>query len=270
VVTGLGARFDSIVASVGPLCIGIDPSSDALKAAGLPDNAEGALEFGRAVVAAAISRVGIVKPQVAYFERFGSIGFGAVEIVIREARESGLAVIADAKRGDIGSTMHGYAEAWLGNGTLKSDALTVNPYLGFDALEPVFSMAETTGSTVFVLSATSNPDADQVQRTSFAGATLPALIARLARERSCGTNTVGVVVGATRGLADSGLTAADLDGLLVLAPGFGAQGASLADISTIFGAATKRVIPSVSRSVARDGLANMPRAIDQHLKELGL
>jgi hypothetical protein len=83
-------------------------------------------------------------------------------------------------------------------------------------------------------------------------------------------NIVGAVVGATRGLADSGLTAADLDGLLVLAPGFGAQGASLTDISTIFGGATKMVIPSVSRSVARDGLANMPRAIDQHLRELGL
>jgi orotidine-5'-phosphate decarboxylase len=142
--------------------------------------------------------------------------------------------------------------------------------LGFDALEPVFSMAETSGSTVFVLSATSNPDADQVQRASFAGASLPALIARLARERTGGTNTVGIVVGATRGLADSGLTAADFDGLLVLAPGFGAQGASLTDMSIIFGGATKMVIPSVSRSVARDGLANMPRAIDQHLRELGL
>lgn len=269
-VTGLGARFDSIVESAGPLCVGIDPSSDALKAAGLPDNTEGALEFARAVVAAATPRVGIVKPQVAYFERFGSRGFGVLEIVIREAREGGLAVIADAKRGDIGSTMHGYADAWLGTGPLQSDALTVNPYLGFDALEPVFSLAETTGSTVFVLSATSNPDAGHVQRASIAGATLPALVARFARERSGGTNTVGVVVGATRGLADSGLTAADLDGLLVLAPGFGAQGASLADISTIFGGATKRVIPSVSRSVVREGLANMPRAIDQHLQELGL
>ena len=267
---GLGARFDSIVDSVGPLCVGIDPSVDALEAAGLPDNDEGALEFGRAVVAAATSRVGIVKPQVAYFERFGSRGFGALEIVIREAREGGLAVIADAKRGDIGSTMHGYANAWLGTGPLQSDALTVSPYLGFDALEPVFSLAEANGSTVFVLSATSNPDAGHVQRASIAGATLPALVARFARERSGGSNSVGVVVGATRGLSDSGLAAADIEGLLILAPGFGAQGASLTDLSDIFGTSTNRVIPSVSRSVTIDGLVNMTRSIERHLQELGL
>ena len=269
-VTGLSARFDSIVESVGPLCVGIDPSPEALHAAGLPDNPQGALEFGRAVIAAAISRVGIVKLQVAYFERFGALGIGALEIIIREARADGLAVIADAKRGDIGSTMNGYADAWLGIGTLQSDAVTVNPYLGFDSLEPAFSLAETNGSTVFVLSATSNLDADQVQRASVAGTRLPALVAEFARVRTGDSYTVGVVVGATRGLADSGLTAADLDGLLVLAPGFGAQGASLTDISNIFGAAKNRVIPSVSRSVVFDGLANMPRSIEQHLRELGL
>jgi orotidine-5'-phosphate decarboxylase len=269
-VTGLGARFDSIVESAGPLCVGIDPSAETLVAVGLADTADGALEFGRTITSAAASRVGIVKSQVAYFERFGSAGIAALETVIREAREAGLAVIADAKRGDIGSTMQGYADAWLADGPLQSDALTVSPYQGFDALEPAFSRAASVGSTVFVLCATSNPDASDIQRASLAGASLPALVARFARERSGGTNTVGVVVGATRGIADSGLAAADLDVLLVLAPGFGAQGASLADISEIFGPATKRVIPSVSRSIVRNGLADIPRAIDNHLRELGL
>lgn len=269
-VTGLGVRFDSIVASAGPLCVGIDPSAATLQAFGLPDTAEGALEFGRAVVTASIPRVGMVKPQVAYFERFGSAGIGSLETLIREARSGGLAVIADAKRGDIGSTMDGYANAWLASGPLQSDALTVSPYVGFDALEPAFSLATNYGATVFVLCATSNTNADQLQRATIAGAALPAVVARFARERSGGTMTVGVVVGATRGLADSGLTEADLDGLLILAPGFGAQGASLADISRIFGTATSRVIPSVSRSVTNDGLANMPRSIDRHLRELGL
>lgn len=269
-VTGLGARFDSIVESLGPLCVGIDPSADTLVAVGLADTADGALEFGRTITLAAASRVGIVKPQVAYFERFGSVGVAALETVIREAREAGLAVIADAKRGDIGSTMQGYADAWLAEGPLQSDALTVSPYQGFDALEPVFHRAESLGATVFVLCATSNPDADDLQRASLGGSTLPAVVARYARERSGDTNTVGVVVGATRNLTSAGLTDSDMDGLLVLAPGFGAQGASLTDIHAIFGAATPNVIPSVSRSVVRSGLAGVANSIDEHLRELGL
>ncbi|MBJ7434123.1 MAG: orotidine-5'-phosphate decarboxylase [Microbacteriaceae bacterium] len=267
---GLGSRFASILESRGPLCVGIDPSTDALRTVGLHDTAEGALEFGRAIVAVSASRVGIVKPQVAYFERFGSAGYGALETLIREAREAGLVVIADAKRGDIGSTMEGYATAWLGDGPLQSDALTVSPYQGFAALEPVFSRAETNGATVFVLSSTSNPDADDVQRASLANETLPRLVARYARQRSGNTRTVGVVVGATRDLAARGLTASDLDGLLILAPGFGAQGASLRDISDLFGAASTTVIPSVSRSVVQHGLANCATAIEEHLRELGL
>ncbi len=269
-VTGLGSRFDTIVESLGPLCVGIDPSADALRAAGLSDSAEGVLEFGRAILAASVSRVGIVKPQVAYFERFGARGIGSLEMIIREAREVGLAVIADAKRGDIGSTMDGYADAWLGHGPLHSDALTVNPYLGFDALEPAFSRASIHGATVFVLSATSNSNAEQLQRATISGKSLSALVARFARERTGKDNTVGVVVGATRGLAESGVTEADLDGLLILAPGFGAQGASLSDLSTIFGAASTRVIPSVSRSVLNDGIDNISRSIDRHRKEMGL
>lgn len=269
-VTGLGARFDSIVESVGPLCIGIDPSSVTLGAVGIADTADGALEFGRVITSAAASRVGIVKPQVAYFERFGSFGIAALETVIREAREAGLAVIADAKRGDIGTTMQGYADAWLGDGPLRSDALTVSPYQGFDALEPAFSRAASIGSTVFVLCATSNPDAKDLQRASLAGASLPAIVARYAKERSGDTNTVGVVVGATRDMAEAQLSADDLAGLLVLAPGFGAQGASLTDIRRIFGTATPRVIPSVSRSVIRSGLAGVATSIDEHLRELGL
>lgn len=267
---GLGSRFASIVESRGPLCVGIDPSADSLRTVGLPDTAAGALEFGRAVVAVAAPRVGIVKPQVAYFERFGSAGYGALELLIREAREAGLVVIADAKRGDIGSTMKGYASAWLGDGPLQSDALTVSPYQGFAALEPAFSLAKASGATVFVLSSTSNPDADHVQRASLSGEMLPVLVARFARERSGDAKTVGVVVGATRDLAARGLTASDLDGLLILAPGFGTQGASLTDISHIFGAASPNVIPSVSRSVVYDGLANAATAIEEHLRELGL
>lgn len=269
-VAGLGARFAEIRDSVGPLCVGIDPSSELLTGWGLPDSAAGALEMGRAVIDAASTRVGIVKPQVAFFERFGAAGFMALETVIQEARKAGLAVIADAKRGDIGSTMAAYAAAWLSAGPLQSGALTASPYQGFDALEPAFEVADVEGSTVFVLCATSNPDAHAIQRAVSDGATLPATVARLARARNHRGNAVGLVVGATRSLADSGLTVADIEDTLILAPGFGAQGAALTDIDEIFGAAAHTVIPSVSRSVLGAGASGLRAAIDDHRRELGL
>jgi orotidine-5'-phosphate decarboxylase len=222
------------------------------------------------VIDAASGRVGIVKPQVAFFERFGAAGFMALETAISEARQAGLAVIADAKRGDIGSTMDAYATAWLSEGPLRSDALTASPYQGFDALEPAFDLADVTGSTVFVLCATSNPDSTAIQSASVNGHTLPSTIAALARARNHRGNAVGLVVGATRTLEASGLTVGDIDGTLVLAPGFGAQGAQLNDLNTLFGAASSWVIPSVSRSVLGAGAAGIGTAIDAHRRELGL
>ena len=269
-MSGLGARFADIRDTVGPLCVGIDPSTDILTRWGLPDSAAGALELGRAVVTAAQNRVGIVKPQVAFFERFGAAGFMALETVIQEARNAGLAVIADAKRGDIGSTMAAYATAWLAKGPLESDALTASPYQGFEALEPAFDAADVSGATVFVLCATSNPDAAAIQSASIAGESLPATIAAMARARNHRGNTVGVVVGATRRLADSGLTERDIEGTLVLAPGFGAQGAQLTDLDALFGSAANTVIPSVSRSVLGAGSTGLAAAIDDHRRELGL
>lgn len=269
-VTGLGARFLDIRESTGPLCVGIDPSTEILTRWGLADSAAGALELARAVIAAVTERVGIVKPQVAFFERFGAAGFMALETAISEARTAGLAVISDAKRGDIGSTMDAYAVAWLSEGPLQSDALTASPYQGFDALEPAFDRADVSGSTVFVLCATSNPDSAAVQSASVNGHSLPSAIAALARARNHRGNTVGLVVGATRSLEASGLTVDDIDGTLVLAPGFGAQGAQLSDLKALFGAAAGWVIPSVSRSVLDAGPAGIATAIEAHRRELGL
>jgi orotidine-5'-phosphate decarboxylase len=269
-VSGLGARFTEIRDTLGALCVGIDPSSELLERWGLPDSAAGALELGRAVIDAATGRVGILKPQVAFFERFGAAGFMALETVIQEARKAELAVIADAKRGDIGSTMAAYANTWLQTGPLESDALTASPYQGFDALEPAFDLADVGGSTVFVLCATSNPDSSAIQSAVIDGVSLPATVARLARARNHRGNTVGLVVGATRSLEDSGLTIDDIEGTLVLAPGFGAQGAGLNDLESIFGSASSHVIPSVSRSVLGAGPSGVAAAIDDHRRELGL
>lgn len=269
-VDGLGAAFTDIRDSVGPLCVGIDPSAELLTGWGLPDTAAGAQEFGLAVVHAASTRVGIIKPQVAFFERFGSAGFVALEKVIAEARSAGLRVIADAKRGDIGSTMQAYATAWLADGPLRSDAITASPYQGFEALEPAFDAADASGATVFVLCATSNPDAPAIQNAQTDGRNLSARIAHLARARNHRGFTAGLVVGATRSLAESGLIHADLEGTLILAPGFGAQGAQLSDIDGIFGPAAHFVIPSVSRSVLGSGAGGVGDAIDSHKRELGL
>jgi orotidine-5'-phosphate decarboxylase len=164
--------------------------------------------------------------------------------------------------------MDGYASAWLGNGPLGSDALTVSPYQGLDALEPAFVRADESGAVVFVLAATSNVDAATLQQSLVGSDTLPSVVAHFARERSAGRRTVGVVVGATRPLVDSGLSPEDLADILVLAPGFGAQGASLTSVRAIFGDAAPRVIPSVSRSVLQHGLDAVDRAIDEHLREL--
>src|SRR5690606_40933842 len=108
--------------------------------------------------------VAIVKPQVAFFEAFGSAGFAVLERTIAALRESGTLVLADAKRGDIGSTMDAYARAWLADDSpLVSDAVTVSPYLGFGSLEPAIDLATRSDRGVFVLAATSNPEGAQVQ-----------------------------------------------------------------------------------------------------------
>lgn len=267
-MTSFATRLDEVSGACGLLCVGVDPSAPSLRDWGISNSAEGALEMGRVVLAALEGRVGIVKPQVGHFERFGAAGFTALETLLHEARTAGLLVIGDVKRGDIGSTMESYASAWLDAGPLQCDAMTVNPYQGFGALEPAFSAADRSDGAVFVLCVTSNPDAPTVQSARTSDRSVSSHIAHLARQRGGAQQTVGVVVGATRSLESSGLTTDDLDGLFVLAPGFGVQGAALSDVETIFGAATPRVIPTVSRSVLGAGPGGVGAAIDNHLREL--
>ncbi|KQV25001.1 orotidine-5'-phosphate decarboxylase [Yonghaparkia sp. Root332] len=273
---GLGARLRAATDARGALCVGIDPHAALLRAWGLPDTAAGARELALRVVDAAAPRIGIVKPQAAFFERFGSAGIAVLEEVIRSARAAGLIVIGDAKRGDIGSTAEGYAAAWLAPGApLESDALTVAPYLGLGALDPLIRIAQEAGNGVFVLASTSNPEGVAIQsaRTS-EGGTVAAAIALEASRRNAPSadagewGDIGLVIGATRPLGDSGIDGVDLSSTPILAPGFGAQGARLADIRSIFGAAAGTVIPSVSRSVLAAGPDGVAAAIDAHRSEL--
>jgi orotidine-5'-phosphate decarboxylase len=265
-VTSFGARVEAALAAHGPLCVGIDPHASLLEDWGLDASADGARRFGLRVVEAAAGRVGIVKPQVAFFERFGSAGFAALEDVLRAAREAGLLVIADAKRGDIGSTMDGYAAAWLTSGSpLEADAVTLSPYLGPDSLRATLTTAVRHDKGAFVLAATSNPEAfalQSAQVVDVAAGDGQTVAERVARDLAWvngspafggGLGPVGLVVGATVDRDAVGLSDDALRGAPILAPGFGAQGAEPGDLAAIFGAVADQVIASESRSILSAG-----------------
>lgn len=266
-----GTRLDEVFVRSGRLCVGIDPHRFLLEAWGLPDTAAGAGAFGLAVVEAAAGRTGIVKPQVAFFERFGSAGYIALEGVLAAARDAGLLVIGDAKRGEIGTSMEGYAEAWLTPGSpLEVDAITVNPYLGFGSLQPALDLAEQHGKGVFVLTATSNPEGRDVQRAED-GAGLTVAASMLdeidhwnARHHPGSTGSIGAVIGATLRLEEFGLTAVPPTTTIpILAPGFGHQGASVADLGSIYGDLAPGVIVSESRSILAAGPSGIADAVER-------
>ncbi|WP_230976006.1 orotidine-5'-phosphate decarboxylase [Gulosibacter hominis] len=274
-----GERLAETTDKYGHLCVGIDPHTYLLERWQLPVSAVGAHEFGLRVVEALQGRVGIVKPQVAFYERFGANGYRVLEDVFDAARAAGLLVIADVKRGDVGSTLDAYAEAWLTPGMpLEADAMTMNSYQGFDTLSSPLAKAEKYNKGLFVLAATSNPESASVQtamrvRGSQEGRTVAGGIAARAaqwnREHYAGREkgSIGVVLGAT---VDQELLGIDVDDLAVepdtpiLAPGFGHQGARFEDVKEIFGKSSENVIVNASRSILGDGLEGLDAAIDHH------
>ncbi len=249
-----GERLADALASRGPLCVGIDPHPQLLTAWGLGVDVDGLEKFSELCVEAFDGVVAVVKPQVAFFEVFGSAGLEVLERTVSVLRGSGTLVLADAKRGDIGSTMDAYARTWLADESpLCSDAVTVSPYLGFGALAPALDLGARTGRGVFVLAATSNPEGAQVQTARLGdGRTVAQAMVDEAATRNAGTGrlgSVGVVVGAT-------LTEApDLSGLggPVLMPGVGAQGGTADDVRRLAAGNLKAVVPNVSREVLRAG-----------------
>ena len=248
----------------GPLCVGIDPHRALLDSWGLPDSPQGLRDFALRTVDAVGGRVAAVKPQSAFFERHGAAGIAVLEETLAALRASGTLSILDVKRGDIGSTMGGYAQAYLADGApLAADAITVSPYLGYGSLAPALDLARSTGRGVFVLALTSNPEGASLQhaRTGegrarsvaadvVAGAARSNAAARAADE----LGSVGLVVGATIGgaLAELGIDLLEADAPL-LAPGVGAQGAGAAELESVFGAARHHVLASTSRGVLGAG-----------------
>lgn len=252
-MAAFGVRLQQAMRSRGPLCLGIDPHPELLAAWGLSADASGLAAFSEICVTA-FDGFAVVKPQVAFFEAYGSAGYAVLERTVAALRERGVLVLADAKRGDIGSTMAAYAAAWAGDSPLACDAVTASPYLGFGSLQPLLDVAAAHDRGVFVLAATSNPEGASVQRatvgdgTSLAQAMVDAA-AEVNRAAAPDFGSVGVVVGAT--LADP----PDVSALAgpVLVPGVGAQGGRPEALAGLGGAGAGQLLPAVSREVLRAG-----------------
>jgi orotidine-5'-phosphate decarboxylase len=246
-------RFAAVRAAHGPLVFGLDPSGDLLDAWGVGDSADGLDRF----VDSAGSPVGLVKPQSAFYERHGWRGIRTLQRLVSSAREAGLLVILDVKRGDVGSTNDAYAEAYLGKGApLAADAITVHPYLGLGAMGTFVSRAHESGSCLLVVTRSSNPEGRAIQTALTAAglsveqqllSDIRALNNRLAPAR---IGPVGAVISPTHMDPQLDLAAADC---LFLAPGIGTQGATPADVATVFAACPDRVMPSASRSLLQAG-----------------
>ena len=255
-----GSRLGQAMAGRGPLCVGIDPHPALLKAWGLNDDAAGLERFSLTVVEAVGSLAAAVKPQVALYERHGSAGMAVLERTLAASADAGVLTIADAKRGDIGSTMAAYADAWLRDGSsLAADSVTLSPYLGFESLRPALDLAAEYGRGVFVLALTSNPEGASVQHVGGADSVARRITEAAAAEnrRYAGSfGSVGLVVGATVGgaLQDLQLDLAAVRGI-ILAPGLGAQGATAADLRATFGAAYSQVLGTSSRDILSAGPA---------------
>jgi orotidine-5'-phosphate decarboxylase len=252
-MTRFGVRLAEAKSNRGPLCLGIDPHPELLRAWDLPATADGLAKFCDICVDA-FSGFAVVKPQVAFFEAYGAAGYAVLERTIGALRSAGVLVLADAKRGDIGTTMAAYAEAWAGDSPLAADAVTASPYLGFGSLRPLLETAAAHDRGVFVLAATSNPEGGTVQRATFDGRTVAQLVVDQAAvvNRSAtpsGPGYVGVVLGATV------FQAPDVSALggPVLVPGVGVQGGRPEALGGLGGATPGQLLPAVAREVLRAG-----------------
>ena len=258
-----GDRLAKAMAERGPLCVGIDPHPNLLEQWGLEDSAAGLAAFTEAVYEGCAPFAATLKPQVALFERHGSGGLAVLEALFARAAADGVLIVADAKRGDIGSTMKAYADAWLGSSSpLGTDSVTLSPYLGFESLRPALDLADENDRGTFVLALTSNPEGKSVQHVGAAseseGAVAKRIIAAATAENASRQweqmGPCGLVVGATVGqaLVDLGIDLSVFNGP-ILSPGYGAQGASAADLYRVFAGVESQVLVNSSRGVLAAG-----------------
>ena len=260
--------IEQIRAKNTPCIVGLDPSLDKMPASflqeqgidntsNLADRAEAIYQYNLMVLDAVKDIVPAVKPQCAYYELFGSEGFRALERTMVAARQRGLLVILDVKRGDIASTAEAYATSYLPSNPprpYEADAITVVPYLGEDCLQPFFEQAIEWGKGVFVCLKTSNPGGAIVQNQIINDRYLYEIIGDLvkrASERSIGENNysgIGAVVGATHPDAARRLRS-QLPHSLFLVPGMGAQGGSQEAVQACFDRDGLGAVISSSRAI---------------------
>lgn len=252
-VEPFGRRLHRAIEQRGRFCVGIDPHAALLRDWGLDDDVAGLERFALTVVEAVAPVVGVVKPQSAFYERFGSRGVAVLERVVAESRAAGALVLLDVKRGDIGSTSQAYADAYLDPASpLACDAITASPYLGFGSLDPMIDTARRHGAGVFVLALTSNAEGPEVQHARTGDGTVAGTVLDHLRRLDAGAEPLGdfgAVVGATIGATTEDL---DFNGP-ILAPGYGAQGGTTEDLLRIFGTAAPHVLPTSSREVLAAG-----------------
>ena len=241
------------------IVVGLDPRVELLpvELRGDPDTAGACMRFCCGIVDAVAPHAVAVKPQLAFFEALGAEGVRAFEEVCGYARRAGLLVVADGKRGDIGSTARAYAAAYLESGI--ADALTVNPYLGSDAVEPFVQACRRSGAGIFCLVKTSNAGGADVQDLTLSdGRPLWHQVAALVKEwgqelvGEHGLSSVGAVVGATHPRA-VGEARRLMPQAILLLPGVGAQGATPADVARAFTSGPASALVTASRSVMYAG-----------------
>lgn len=243
--------FAAVEKKRAPVCVGIDPVLERLPTSLGDDPIEAIDAYCRGVLEAVVDHVPAVKPQLACFERYGSGGYAIYERIVRQAHAMGLLVIADAKRGDIGTSSAHYAAGLLRD----ADALTINTYLGADGIQPFVDEAAAQGAGLFALVRTSNPGGDALQRLRLAdGRAVADAVADIVVESGAGHvgasgySLLGAVVGATQS-ADAIALRKRMPQQLFLVPGYGAQGGTAEDVRACFHPDGRGAIITASRSV---------------------
>ena len=256
-------KLSETTAQRGNLCVGIDPMPSVLDAWGLMTDVKGLEACARGVVEELGERIAVFKPQSAFFEAFGSPGIAVLERVLEDIREAGAISLLDVKRGDIGSSMTGYAAAYLEDGApLAADAVTLSPYLGVGALLPAIDLAVAQGRGVYVLARTSNPEGARIQHHA----------AQVVIDEITGMNpgrdhAIGLVVGATHSDLGCDLTGFNAS---ILAPGIGAQGGTVEGLTAAFGPALRHVLPTASREVIGGGREELHSRTMRLLEKMAL
>ena len=273
--------IESIRRKKSCVCVGLDPRLDLIPkeiTSKASSESQAIYEFNKAIIDIVKDDVVAVKPQSAFFEQYGWPGIQALDHIINYAQEKGLIVILDVKRSDIASTAEAYANAYFKGRDISVDAITVNPYLGIDSLEPFIKLCDEQGKGLFVLVKTSNPGSNDFQDALLKdNRKLYELVAEKVGDAGKklrgkeGYSSVGAVVGATFP-AEAKAIRQIMPKTIFLVPGYGAQGAKAADLKDYFNKGGLGALINAARSIIyaykEPKAANWQDAIKQAVKEM--